>query len=93
MKPAYLVPLVFLPLFYTIARMTYHLAAALLATTVLTIGCAAQSHPSPLQDQFDEDWKYWMAQYPEAATAFGYPGQNARWTDYCSRRSMRERII
>ena len=23
-----------------------------------------------------------MAQYPETATAVGYPGQNARWTDY-----------
>src|SRR5262245_20185444 len=46
------------------------------------MGCAAHSPRSPLQDQFDEDWKDWMAQYPEAATAFGYPGQNARWTDY-----------
>ena len=23
-----------------------------------------------------------MAQYPETATVVGYPGQNARWTDY-----------
>jgi uncharacterized protein (DUF885 family) len=30
----------------------------------------------------DEDWKYWMAQYPETATALGYEGHNARWTDY-----------
>lgn len=30
----------------------------------------------------DEDWQYWMAQYPEAATAFGYQGHNSRWTDY-----------
>ncbi|HYN07994.1 MAG TPA: DUF885 domain-containing protein [Vicinamibacterales bacterium] len=30
----------------------------------------------------DEDWKYWMAQYPETATSFGFPGQDARWTDY-----------
>ena len=35
-----------------------------------------------LQQQFDADWKYWMMQYPEAATALGYPGQNMRWTDY-----------
>jgi len=27
------------------------------------------------------DWKYWMAQDPEDATAFGYPGQNAHWPD------------
>ena len=32
--------------------------------------------------QLEEDWKYWMTQYPEVATAVGYPGQNARWTDY-----------
>ena len=30
----------------------------------------------------EEDWKYWMAQYPETATALGYPGHEARWTDY-----------
>jgi len=32
--------------------------------------------------QLDEDWTYWMTQYPETATAYGYPGQNMRWTDY-----------
>jgi uncharacterized protein (DUF885 family) len=30
----------------------------------------------------DDDWKYWMTEYPEFATSVGYPGQNARWTDY-----------
>ncbi len=30
----------------------------------------------------DRDWKYWMTEYPEFATIFGYPGQNGRWTDY-----------
>lgn len=35
-----------------------------------------------LRSELDEDWKYWMTQYPEWATAIGYPGQNARWTDY-----------
>src|SRR5438552_2547311 len=35
-----------------------------------------------LHEQFVEDWRYWMAQYPEVATAFGYPGHNMRWTDY-----------
>ncbi|MBL9137603.1 MAG: DUF885 family protein [Verrucomicrobiales bacterium] len=41
--------------------------------------------PNPsaaLRTFLDDDWKYWMAQYPEAATVLGYPGQNARWTDY-----------
>ncbi|HXG54172.1 MAG TPA: DUF885 domain-containing protein [Vicinamibacterales bacterium] len=32
--------------------------------------------------QLDADWSHWMAQYPETATLIGYPGQNARWTDY-----------
>ena len=35
-----------------------------------------------LRTQLDADWKYWMTQYPETATSVGYPGQNARWTDY-----------
>jgi uncharacterized protein (DUF885 family) len=32
--------------------------------------------------QLDQDWIYWMSQYPEMATAVGFPGQDARWTDY-----------
>ena len=35
-----------------------------------------------LRVQLEDDWKYWMAQYPEFATIAGYPGENARWTDY-----------
>jgi uncharacterized protein (DUF885 family) len=64
------------------------LAIALIAAAVLAIGCAAQRPDSnnragnALRVQLDEDWKYWMEQYPEQATAFGYPGQNMRWTDY-----------
>ena len=29
----------------------------------------------------DEDWKRWMEQYPETATAVGFPGQNRHWRD------------
>jgi uncharacterized protein (DUF885 family) len=29
----------------------------------------------------ERDWKLWMEQYPEAATAIGFPGQNRRWSD------------
>src|SRR5467141_3932651 len=29
-----------------------------------------------------QNWAYTMHEYPEYATAVGYPGQNARWTDY-----------
>jgi uncharacterized protein (DUF885 family) len=28
-----------------------------------------------------EDWKKWMQEYPEIATAVGFPGQNRRWKD------------
>ena len=49
------------------------------------IGCVAQAPTKPSESfrtQLEGDWKYWMTQYPETATAFGYPGQDARWTDY-----------
>jgi uncharacterized protein (DUF885 family) len=68
--------------------MNHYVAIALLALGSLVIGCAAQppgskSHASDaLRTQLDEDWKYWMTQYPELATTYGYPGQNMRWTDY-----------
>jgi uncharacterized protein (DUF885 family) len=29
----------------------------------------------------DGDWAKWMHEYPEKATAVGYPGQNRRWND------------
>jgi len=49
------------------------------------IACAVSAperRSDSLHAQLDDDWRYWMTQYPEIATAFGYPGQNARWTDY-----------
>src|SRR5262245_61325726 len=68
--------------------MNDHLVIVLLSVTVLAVGCAARStNPNhraadALRAQLDDDWKYWMSQYPETATALGYPGQNMRWTDY-----------
>lgn len=29
-----------------------------------------------------EDWTYWVAEYPETATALVHPGDDARGTDY-----------
>ncbi|GAC1669748.1 MAG: DUF885 domain-containing protein [Candidatus Acidiferrum sp.] len=29
----------------------------------------------------DDDWKRWLQESPELATAVGFPGQNQRWTD------------
>jgi uncharacterized protein (DUF885 family) len=60
-----------------------------LSVSILAVACAsllsaiqAPSAANRLRTLLDEDWKYWMAQYPETATALGYPGQDARWTDY-----------
>ncbi len=58
---------------------------ALLPFVAMMAACARDTSPTPLarfHAQLDDDWTYWMAQYPEAATLVGYPGQNARWTDY-----------
>ncbi|MET0165726.1 MAG: DUF885 family protein, partial [Vicinamibacterales bacterium] len=54
---------------------------------VSLVGCAVQAPDSDgtserWRSALDEDWKYWMAEYPELATSLGYPGHNARWTDY-----------
>jgi uncharacterized protein (DUF885 family) len=66
--------------------MRHHLLfSALTVLSIFVTACARQAGPAAadrLRTQLDEDWKYWMAQYPETATAVGYPGQNARWTDY-----------
>jgi len=65
--------------------MRYTTFAALLLVVAFAAACARDKRPTPAEAfraQLDDDWKFWMAQYPEAATAVGYPGQNARWTDY-----------
>jgi uncharacterized protein (DUF885 family) len=52
---------------------------------LLAASCVAQAPTEPsesLRAVLAEDWKYWMAQYPETATSLGFPGQDARWTDY-----------
>ncbi len=62
-----------------------HFLVWLVPVLSLVASCVAHAPGSSRADLrafLDEDWKYWMAQYPEAATAFGVPGQNARWTDY-----------
>lgn len=56
----------------------------LLLTGFLPLAAVAQESTTAQRFRalLDEDWKYWMAQYPETATALGYPGHNGRWTDY-----------
>jgi uncharacterized protein (DUF885 family) len=66
--------------------MRFHVPALVsLACIALAASALAQTSPSPaerLRALLDDDWKFWMSQYPETATALGYPGQDARWTDY-----------
>jgi uncharacterized protein (DUF885 family) len=66
--------------------MRFHVPALVsLACIALAASALAQNSPSPaerLRALLDDDWKFWMSQYPETATALGYPGQDARWTDY-----------
>jgi uncharacterized protein (DUF885 family) len=41
----------------------------------------ASSASRRFQQFLDDDWKRWLREYPEVATAVGYPGLNDRWTD------------
>jgi uncharacterized protein (DUF885 family) len=61
--------------------------AAVLALT-LAVPVPGRGQDTTLPDSvrlrrlFAQHWEYTMREYPEFATAVGYPGQNARWTDY-----------
>ncbi|MEO6223033.1 MAG: DUF885 domain-containing protein, partial [Vicinamibacterales bacterium] len=53
--------------------------------TMASMACGSRPTEAPSQamyNQFDRDWQYWMAQYPEGAASFGVPGGEGRWTDY-----------
>jgi len=56
----------------------------MLLLPLLSLAQTSSDH-APAARQFraylDADWKLWMEQYPDHATAVGYPGQNRRWTD------------
>jgi len=70
-----------------IFAMTMAMAGALLcaqAPPTRQAGAANASNAAKgrFREFLDRDWKYWMTEYPEFATIFGYPGQNGRWTDY-----------
>lgn len=65
--------------------MYLRLVAALLSLSTLATACMtspSRSASDIFHTQLEADWKFWMVQYPETATAIGYPGQNDRWTDY-----------
>jgi len=55
------------------------------ALVLLPAGCVAIAPTDRTQGfraLLDEEWKYWMTEYPEVATSVGFAGQDDRWTDY-----------
>ena len=59
--------------------------AAVVLAGIVAGACGSAPSGAPAQamyDQFDRDWQYWMAQYPEVAAGLGVPGGEGRWTDY-----------
>jgi uncharacterized protein (DUF885 family) len=64
------------------------IALAVLVCPVATLGQVSSNREGTkseaaveLRAFLEQDWKRWMEEYPELATAVGYPGQNRRWTD------------
>jgi uncharacterized protein (DUF885 family) len=60
-------------------------AVAVTLAGMVAGACGSTPSGSPAQamyDQFDRDWQYWMAQYPEVAAGLGVAGGEGRWTDY-----------
>ena len=61
---------------------------SLLAMTLICPAPSVAQQPLPPPDSvrlhqiLAQNWAYTMHEFPEYATAVGYPGQNARWTDY-----------
>src|SRR5437867_12688872 len=60
---------------------------SLLAMTLICPAPSVAQQPLPPPDSvrlhqiLAQNWAYTMHEFPEYATAVGYPGQNARWTD------------
>jgi uncharacterized protein (DUF885 family) len=59
-------------------------AAMIVVAGLVAAACGKEpgSPSQPMYDQFDRDWQYWSAQYPEGANALGVKGGEDRWTDY-----------
>src|ERR1700719_444694 len=64
------------------------IAPAVLVSPVATLGQISSNREGMKSEAavelgafLEEDWKRWMEEYPELATAVGYLGQNRRWTD------------
>ena len=66
--------------------MRFHAILSLLVAGAALTSVASRAQAPSAADRFrtllEEDWQYWMGQYPETATSLGYPGHDDRWTDY-----------
>jgi uncharacterized protein (DUF885 family) len=69
----------------SLAAMTLSLLPILLLLPRLVVAQSGAADQTEAAQRFRaflaEDWKRWMQDYPEMATAVGFPGQNRRWTD------------
>jgi uncharacterized protein (DUF885 family) len=65
-----------------VRRSTLAMVHVLMVLPALGFAQQAASDSVRLHQLFAQQWEYTMREYPEYATAVGYPGQNARWTDY-----------
>jgi uncharacterized protein (DUF885 family) len=77
----------------TLTMVALSIGSGLLAMPVVLLAQGAAKEKNSVETRSDneasrkfrvylqEDWKRWMVQYPELATAAGFPGQNRRWTD------------
>lgn len=52
-----------------------------LVLSLVTVHQQAPPDSTRLHELLAQHWAYTMREYPEFATAVGYPGQNGRWTD------------
>jgi len=65
-----------------VRRSTLAMVYALMVLPALGSSQQASSDSVRLHQLVAQQWDYTMREYPEFATSVGYPGQNARWTDY-----------
>src|SRR6266566_9598620 len=65
-----------------VRRSTLAMVSALMVLPAPGSSQQASSDSVRLHQLFRQNWDYTMREYPEFATSVGYPGQNARWTDY-----------
>ena len=65
-----------------VRRSTLVMVYALMVLPALGLSQQVPSDSVRLHQLFAQQWDYTMREYPEFATSVGYPGQNARWTDY-----------